>query len=708
MDSKKPSENPRRPSLLPGTRQPKTLALGAHQEFSEGFLARTVFGKMRAIKPLISPFGFILLCGLLVYHNILYNGFHLDDHYGVVDNPGIASFWPPWRHFLDPRTISSLERVTQYRPLLPLTLSINHALFGQSLPAYHLFNLGVHLGAAMLLYVLCLEWLIHWPGRPRSRSSRKGMALVVAALFVVHPVSGILVNYIVARDLALMEFFLLAALLSYTRMRRLGSTLPRWTLVVIFFSLSMLSKTNPVAAPVVVFFFEILLAKEPISGKTPWLRALPFTGLVALFFGFTRYGLEFSDLEQVTAATSLFSLEYLLTQFHLHLLHYGRNFVWPFYIRPMPAVDLADSVFEPRVAAGILLVAITLWGAWKMRQSHPLLSFCILSYWTLLIPTSSFLPLHFPAADYRPYPASPFFFLGIVLVAGSLLDRKALRLAGAALGIAYFGLASVYLNRTWRNGETLWTHSVRHGGNATAHHGLAMSLSDRRDPRVRHHLEEALRLSPNYVLAQVNLGLLRIQLGEIEPGLAHCRKAVEIAPHWGQPYYWLAQAYTALGRVQEAAGASRRAAELDPRNLKYRLQAALHTLRLGDYKASLRYLEAIEAQAGAYGNSRFLAGIAHQMMGDHPAAIQAYRVFIDAHPTHSQAHFNLAYVLMQEGDCRAAVPHFETTLRLRPDYAKVHPHLADCYARLGDKARAGTHLKRARRNKVEPPPGAQE
>lgn len=455
--------------------------------------------------------------------------------------------------------------------------------------------------------------------------------------------------------------------------------------------LSILSKTNAVAAPAVVFFFEILVAKEPITSKKPWLRALPFAGVVALFFGFTRYGLEFSDLQQIAAARSVFSLEYLLTQLQLHLLHYGRNFAWPFYIRQMPAVDMADSVFEPGVVAGLLFVAVTLWSAWKVRQSAPLLSFCILSYWTLLAPTSSFLPLHFPVVDYRPYPASPFFFLGIVLVTRALLDRKALRLAGAVAGIVYFGLASVYLNRTWRNGETLWTHSVRYGGNATAHHSLAMGLPDRRDPRVRHHLEEALRLRPNYVMAHVNLGLLHIQLGEGEQGLAHCLTAVEIAPHWAQPYYWLARAYTALGRIEAAAGASRRAAELDPRNLKYLIQAALHTLRLEDYEGSLRYLKAVEARAGAYGNSRFLEGIAHQMSSDHPAAIQAYRRFIAAHPKHSQAHFNLAYVLIQEGDCREAIPHLETTLRLRPDYPGVHPHLADCYGRLGDEARARLH-----------------
>ena len=59
----------------------------------------------------------------------------------------------------------------------------------------------------------------------------------------------------------------------------------------------------------------------------------------------------------------------------------------------------------------------------------------------------------------------------------------------------------------WRTGETLWTHSVAHGGDALAHLNLAMSLPDRRDPRVKAHLEEAVRMEPAFVLANLNLGL---------------------------------------------------------------------------------------------------------------------------------------------------------------------------------------------------------
>jgi hypothetical protein len=60
------------------------------------------------------------------------HGFHLDDHYHVAANPEIRQVGPVGRHFTDPRTMSSLDRIVQYRPLLPLSLSLSYALTGMS------------------------------------------------------------------------------------------------------------------------------------------------------------------------------------------------------------------------------------------------------------------------------------------------------------------------------------------------------------------------------------------------------------------------------------------------------------------------------------------------------------------------------------------------------------------------------------------------
>ncbi len=165
----------------------------------------------------------IALAASAVYANTLHNAFHLDDFYRVVDNPGIRRVAPAWRHFLDPSTSSTDPWLVQYRPFLPLTLSLNYYLAGESLPGYHLANLLFQIVASILVYFLVLELLRHWSVQRLAPDREEIVALVVAVLFAIHPVSGILVNYIVGRDLLLMQLFVTASLLAYMRMRSNGS-----------------------------------------------------------------------------------------------------------------------------------------------------------------------------------------------------------------------------------------------------------------------------------------------------------------------------------------------------------------------------------------------------------------------------------------------------------------------------------------------------
>lgn len=198
----------------------------------------------------------IVIAAGIVFFNTFSNDFHTDDFYRVVDNPGIQTISSPFRHFVDPQTMSTLPRIVQYRPLLPLTLSINFWLHEYQLPGYHLVNLLIHIIAGIFVYLLCFELLKHWVQNEYTEKRQHNIAFISSLLFTIHPVSGILVNYICSRDLLLMQMFLLGSFLAYVRMRRLGMTSLRWVVVVLLFSFSMLSKTNGVAFPALIIIFD--------------------------------------------------------------------------------------------------------------------------------------------------------------------------------------------------------------------------------------------------------------------------------------------------------------------------------------------------------------------------------------------------------------------------------------------------------------------
>lgn len=649
----------------------------------------------------------LLLAGAcaLVFANSLDNGFHLDDHYRILDNPEVRRVQPIWRHFLDPSTISGtqgvsesrLHQLAQYRPLLPLTLSLNYALGAYDVTGYHVANVLLHVVAAILVYLLLLEVL-----RARAPAARaaagpsrdpRPLAFFAALAFAVHPVSGIPVNYILARDLLLMQVFLSGALLQYLRMRRRGWTAAGWTGCLTLLVLALMSKSTASAAPVVVLVYEITVGRQRPLSVAAWRRAAPFAFVVVAFYATLSRLLDFSELARVQAGGAPV-WRYPLTQARVHVEHYLANFVWPIPIRMGAGVEPAQGVLEPGVLAGLAVVALGLGLGWRLRRRAPVAAFGVLAYAALMLPESSIVPLHHPAVHYRPYPASPFLFLAVAGVGTELLRPRRVAAAVVTVAIAWFAATSVVLNRTWRTDETLWAHSVRHGAEPLGHMNYAMTLPDRRDPRVRQHLEEAIRRSPNYVLAHVNLGLLDLDEGRVDEGIRRIEWATALDPGRAEPLYWLAIAYSRVDRAAGAAQASARAATIDPENSRYLYKAGVDASIVSDHGAALEYARRVTTFDPRSADARFLEGYSLQMLGRLDEAISVYRAFLLNHTDHAQVRFNLGHALLSIGDCEAAIPEFERSLELAPN-PSARAHLERCEIEFGDlRVAVGSHAPR--------------
>lgn len=630
----------------------------------------------------------LIIAGLatLVYLNTMDNALHLDDFYRVKDNPGVVQFWPPWRHFYDPGTMATLPNITNYRPMLPLSLSVSYLIGRGTHVGWHSGNLVIQIVAALLVYLLCLELLGHWSSWCSQDPRRSQLALGVGLVFAIHPVSGIVVNYVCSRDLSLMQVFFLASFLTYVRIRRLGGTVGRWSWALLSLALAMLSKTNAALMPAFTLLFDFVVARDRPWHLRPYLRAAAFAAVVFAYFFYTKHVLNFSDIETLPQRNAATMLTYGLTQAKLHLFQYMANFVWPIPIRLGPGVEMSTGFGDVRALLGLAFIAATLVGAVVAWRHCPLLSFSILAYWLLIAPESSIIPMFQPATHYRPYPGSPFLFLAVGLVACQYVPPRALR-RGFYLLLAYLVATALYVNTTWRTEKSAWGHSVKYGGDALAYLNYALCMDDVSE-RLR-LLEEALRLSPGYVVARVNYGLALMDAGQTGRGLAEVEKAVATAPNWPQPRAWLAEAYSRLGRYKDAARESAHAARLEPRNADFLYRAARDAQTAGDVKGSLEFLNRLIAFKRDYKDALFLYGFALQTAGDRQGAVAAYREFLAAHPDHDGSWWNLGFVLKDLGDWQAAAEAFEKAVRARPQYYREgYRHLADCYQRLGDPQRA--------------------
>jgi tetratricopeptide (TPR) repeat protein len=79
-----------------------------------------------------------------------------------------------------------------------------------------------------------------------------------------------------------------------------------------------------------------------------------------------------------------------------------------------------------------------------------------------------------------------------------------------------------------------------------------------------HHYEEAVRLSPNDYRFWLDLGRTREEMGDGAGGEKALRRAVELAPSYAYPHWYLGNLLLRAGRSEEAFAELQRAAEANP------------------------------------------------------------------------------------------------------------------------------------------------
>jgi len=163
-------------------------------------------------------------------------------------------------------------------------------------------------------------------------------------------------------------------------------------------------------------------------------------------------------------------------------------------------------------------------------------------------------------------------------------------LAGVFLALA---AKSWVRNRDWRDGLALWQDELRKEPNHPwVNNNLAMEYSARGQLTLaRERLEVALRESPGYWRAQINLGLVFHKLHDDSAALHWLERAHELAPSAPEPNVVMANVLADEGKFAQAVEVLSQAEVLDPREPWTHLYrgAYLHQLnRLAEADAEVK------------------------------------------------------------------------------------------------------------------------
>ncbi|HJQ85130.1 MAG TPA: tetratricopeptide repeat protein, partial [Candidatus Binatia bacterium] len=549
------------------------------------------------------PFG-LVVAGIVAYVGSFAGVFVFDDLNAIVDNRTIREL--SWETLVPPRS------ATRARPVVSLSLALNYALGGLDPFGYHLFNLAVHLAAALLLFAVVRRTLGLPVLRGRYGASATPIAAAVALLWVVHPLLSETVVYVIQRTELLMGLFLLAALYGLVRAAESEQPWGWQAAVVAAFALGMGSKENMVAAPLVLLAYDRLFLspsiRDLVRRRGVMYAAIAFAGVVILVLAAgTRIRSSLPALLAGNARIS--SWDYAKTQCAV-VVHYLRLAFWP---APLVAdyedwpVARAVTDALPQIALIALLLGATLWATLRRRPAV----FLGIAFFAILAPTSSVWPLAGEiAAERRMYLPLAAVVAAVVFAAEALLrhattDARLRRRVGALAVLATAAtLAVVTIRRldVYRDPLAFWSAIV--------------------DAR------------PGNVRARINLGDILFKNRRSAEAMEQYAAAVRLAPGRAPAHYGYGVTLAAAGRRDEAAE---------------------------------QYREAIRAKP-TYAQAHVNLGVLLQGRGETAEAIEHYRAAVAGDPAYANGFYNLGIALLDRGELDEAAAHLETALRLQPDF----------------------------------------
>jgi len=317
--------------------------------------------------------------------------------------------------------------MSNWHPLTWLSHMLDVTLFGIEPGPQHVVNVAIHGLNSVLAYCLALAMLRNWSA-----------ALVVALLFLVHPLHVESVAWIAERKDVLCGFFFLLALLAYLRYaNRPGIRAYLW--VVTAFILALLSKPMAVTLPIVFLLLDYWpLDRSGIRGggafdKTLslWLRLV--AEKIPLFLLSLASGLvTLAAQTKAMAPVDDLSIEYRLMNTAVAYAAYLRDTLVPTKLAvlyPLYPIDFFGAFVPSLLALGALSAA-----AIALRRKYPWLIVGWLWFLVTLLPVIGLIQVGSQArADRYMYLPS----LGLFLAFGAVLAR----LGGAGMRKALFGLA---------------------------------------------------------------------------------------------------------------------------------------------------------------------------------------------------------------------------------------------------------------------------
>ncbi|MEZ6066725.1 MAG: tetratricopeptide repeat protein [Planctomycetaceae bacterium] len=563
----------------------------------------------------------LLLIGFtsITYAASFEGAFHFDDYGTLHFNRAIRRLWP-----LD-------DYLTNSRPIAQWTFAVNYALHELQPFGYHVVNLAIHVTCGTFLFGLVLSThRLMFGGAAEERGLN--LATLVAAIWLVHPLATQAVTYICQRYESLAALGYLGVLWLLSRAMVTGRVWRFLPGVLLLSWVGFLSKETMATAPLAAWLYDWVFSRHAatrIRSRWPLYLAMlsPLVWFAPSVWRWVGPGAQSGAMGFGFKGATPW--EYLRSQPEV-LLHYLRLAVCPdrlcFDYGWMVQHD-PWRIYGP----GLVIVTLLLSGLWLLWRRRPL-GWLIVTFFLILAPTSSIVPIADLAVEHRMYLPLAAVVCGVALgaarLAGSTTWGRWQPTCGSILTLVAVATVPLLMWRThlrnldYTSGVRLWEQTLAaRPDNARAHLFFGMELHD------------AGRFAEAIPAFQETLRLRRLNLtGEAYLGLGFC--AFETRD-WANAEQFLRAAITNKQRVGGAWA-------------DFTIARAHNGLG-GVYHEQRRIPESLVEfqQAADLGlpDARYNAADAAERLGRYDEAMAGYELLLEEQPQFTRAARRLAWLL---------------------------------------------------------------
>jgi tetratricopeptide (TPR) repeat protein len=562
----------------------------------------------------------VMFVAIVAYSNSLHGPFVLDDAGSIAKNPQICSLNPFKYQSPGPTAVAG-------RPAVIFTLAVDYAIGRLHVEIYHATNLLIHLLAVLVLYGVVRRTLL----RTEMIRSATGLAAFAAAWWAVHPLDTQSVTYIVQRSESLASLFFLTSMYCVIK----ASDGSKWwgVAAVIACGFGMASKEIVAVAPIVILLYDRAFLAGTFKAALA-RRWKIYAGMAAMWV-FILFSLHTGARETMVGLhLGISPIEYARTELNV-IARYLRLAFWPndlvldYYDWPI-ARHWSEVQWQGWLVLGLAVAAL-----FALRW-FPRLGFLGITFFLILAPTSSILPIkQEAAAEQRMYLPLAAIVCLVVFAVWSIICRwRILRWWAGVAGCVIIVLLTrltMERNELYANPVDIWTDTVAKRPNNTRAHvnlgeawaqtsidfppgspeavGAARMAADQfrividLEPRVTHaifalgqsldRMNEPLAAEDLYTQALpkhpevagdllVERGNLRARRHDWSDAKADFLAAIQANPAGVKPHYFLGVLYQQLGDWHHAESELNKAVAISPK-----------------YKDAVARLEMVRKSAGA-------------------------------------------------------------------------------------------------------------